>query len=84
MAYLALPAPERRDAGTALDVGRLLDNFKAEDAAMLRLRLAEGWRVHEIAEHFGTSQRTVRRRLERIETRARAILGDDLRQGGAA
>jgi len=84
LAYLALPAPERRDAGTALDVGRLLDNFKAEDAAMLRLRLAEGWRVHEIAEHFGTSQRTVRRRLERIETRARAILGDDLRQGGAA
>ena len=33
-----------------------------------------GWRLHEIAEHLGTSQRTLRRRLERLEARCRALL----------
>jgi RNA polymerase sigma-70 factor (ECF subfamily) len=58
-----------------LEAVRLLDEFGAEDAVLLRLRHAEGWRIHEIAEHFETSQRTVRRRLERVEKRARALLG---------
>jgi RNA polymerase sigma-70 factor (ECF subfamily) len=57
-----------------IQAARLLENFDAEDAALLRLRHAEGWRIHEIAEHFATSSRTVRRRLERLETRARALL----------
>ncbi len=64
-------------AGSRLDVRRLLDRFGPEDAAMLRLRLGEGWRIHEIAEHFDTSQRTVRRNLSRLEARARALLGND-------
>lgn len=78
MVWLTQAAPKDADEGTRLDVRRLLDNFQPEDAAVLRLRLGEGWRIHEIAEHFGTSQRTVRRRLERLEKRARALLGDDL------
>lgn len=72
--WLIQAAPEGSPAGARLDVVRLLDNFKPEDAAMLRLRHAEGWRIHEIAEHFDTSQRTVRRRLERLEQRAQALL----------
>ena len=71
--WLEQPAPsQNRDA--TVDATRLLDEFGAEDAALLRLRYAEGWRIHEIAEHFDTSQRTVRRKLERLEHRARAIL----------
>lgn len=76
--YLNQPAPERSSAGARMDAVRLLDHFAPEDAALMRLRLAEGWRIHEIAEHFDTSQRTIRRRLERLEKRARAILGPDL------
>jgi RNA polymerase sigma-70 factor, ECF subfamily len=72
-AYLRLAAPAGSPVA-ALDVARLLRDFSAEDAAMLRLRHAEQWRIHEIAEHFDTSQRTVRRRLERLEGRARALL----------
>ena len=53
---------------------RLLNGFRPEDAAYLRLRYAEGWRIAEIAEHFDSSERSVRRRLERLETRARALL----------
>ncbi len=77
-AWLKLPAPETGDRGAAADATRLLDNFQADDAALLRLRLAEDWRIHEIAEHFGTSQRTIRRRLERLVHRARALLGADV------
>ena len=73
--WLNLAAPTRTAPGTARDVRKLMESFGAEDAVMLRLRLAEDWRIHEIAEHFGTSQRTVRRRLERLEGRARALLG---------
>ncbi|HCH66726.1 MAG TPA: hypothetical protein DFR83_28240, partial [Deltaproteobacteria bacterium] len=43
-------------------------------------RHAEDWRIHEIAEHFDTSQRTVRRRLAAAESRARTLL----QAGGAA
>jgi RNA polymerase sigma-70 factor, ECF subfamily len=67
-------AGPRFDESAQVDATRLLDEFGAEDAAVLRLRHAEGWRIHEIAEHFETSQRTIRRRLERLELRARAIL----------
>ncbi|MEN0062979.1 MAG: sigma-70 family RNA polymerase sigma factor [Myxococcota bacterium] len=73
-AWLDLPdAPV--SMGARLDSAKLLSGFNPEDAAILRLRHAEGWRIHEIAEHFDTSSRTLRRRLERIERRARAILG---------
>ena len=73
-AWMKHPDPSTVDAGAQVDAVRLLDGFKPEDAALLRLRYAEGWRIHEIAEHFDTSQRTIRRRLERLETRARALL----------
>ncbi|MFH1464637.1 MAG: sigma-70 family RNA polymerase sigma factor [Pseudomonadota bacterium] len=76
-AWLDCPAPRGAEPLAALQAARLLDSFKPEDAAMLRLRHAEGWRVHEIAEHLGTSERTVRRRLERLEARARALLGPE-------
>jgi RNA polymerase sigma-70 factor (ECF subfamily) len=62
-------------AAAAVDVARALDRMKPEDAATLRLRHAEGWRIHEIAEHLGTSQRSLRRRLARLEARAQALLG---------
>ena len=41
---------------------------------MLRLRHAEDWRIHEIAEHFDTSQRTVRRRLASAEAPRQRVL----------
>ena len=71
------PAP-RSSTSSTVDVRGLLSNFDAEDAAMLRLRHAEDWRIHEIAEHFETSQRTIRRRLKRLEDRARALLSRGL------
>jgi RNA polymerase sigma-70 factor (ECF subfamily) len=77
LTWLSLPALERSGAGSQLDVRRLLDRFGPRDAAMLRLRLGEGWRIQEIAEHFDTSQRTIRRNLARLEARARALLGAD-------
>ena len=73
-AWLDAADPRGAGAPAQVDAVRLLDGFKPEDAAMLRLRYAEEWRIHEIAEHFGTSQRSVRRRLERIERRARAVV----------
>lgn len=80
LVWLKIPAPEKASAGAAVDVHRVLDEIDAEDAAMLRLRHAEDWRIHEIAEHFDTSQRTVRRRLAAAESRARTLLN----AGGAA
>ncbi len=72
--WLEQAAPSEVEPTDRIQAARLLDDFSAEDAAMLRLRHAEGWRIHEIAEHFATSSRTVRRRLERLEARARALL----------
>ncbi len=73
-AWLDQADPSNREPVDKIQATRLLDDFQPEDAAMLRLRHAEGWRIHEIAEHFDTSSRTVRRRLERLEKRARALL----------
>jgi len=71
--WLKIPAktvsPEDR-----ADVEGLFRELKAEDVAMLRLRYVEEWRVREIAEHLNTSARTVRRRLEEVEARARVLL----------
>ena len=78
--WLRIPAPERSSPGAELDVTRMLDEIDPEEAAMLRLRHAEDWRIHEIAEHFDTSQRTVRRRLAAAEARARTLMA----AGGAA
>ena len=73
--WLNTPDPGLVSQAVRLEACRLLDNFNSEDAAILRLRYAEDWRIHEIAEHMGSSQRTIRRRLMRLETRARALLG---------
>lgn len=72
--WLDRPDPRPGDPLSKADAARLLSALSAEDAAVLRLRHAEGWRIHEIAEHMGTSERTVRRQLERIEHRSRALL----------
>jgi RNA polymerase sigma-70 factor (ECF subfamily) len=72
--WLELPDPATTNPQARMDAGRLLSGFKAEDAILLRLRYGEDWRIHEIAEHLGSSQRTVRRRLERLEIRAKALL----------
>lgn len=71
--WLKLSAPDVGEMGATMDASRLLQSMGAEDAAILRLRHAQGWRIHEIAEHFDISARTVRRRLERLESRARAL-----------
>lgn len=73
-AWLDQAAPTGGEPLDRIQAARLLADFDPEDAAMLRLRHAEGWRIHEIAEHLGLSSRTVRRRLERLESRARALL----------
>ena len=73
-AWLNVPQPYRGERSSPVDVARALDQLGPEDAAMLRLRYAESWRIHEIAEHFETSQRSVRRRLQQIEKRMRAVL----------
>lgn len=73
--WLTLAAEDGLPDAVRVDLARALDQMSPEDAALLRLRYAEGWRIHELAEHEGTSQRTIRRRLERLENRARAILG---------
>ena len=80
LVWLKIPAPEKASAGAAVDVHRILEDIDTEDAAVLRLRHAEDWRIHEIAEHFDTSQRTVRRRLASAEARARSLMA----AGGAA
>jgi RNA polymerase sigma-70 factor (ECF subfamily) len=73
--WLKLASPQGAPTAAAVDVARALDRMKPEDAATLRLRHAEGWRIHEIAEHLGMSQRSLRRRLARLEARAQALLG---------
>lgn len=75
--WLRLAAP-RTTSGARLDAVRLLAEFTPEEAVMLRLRFAENWRIHEIAEHFDTSERTVRRKLERLQKRAAALFGSPL------
>ncbi|MCB9677674.1 MAG: sigma-70 family RNA polymerase sigma factor [Alphaproteobacteria bacterium] len=72
--WLRLPAPTPASGSERVDIGRLLADLTPEDAALLRLRYVEGWRIHELAEHFETSERSLRRTLERLEVRARAIL----------
>ncbi len=72
--WLDQAAPSTGEPTDRIQAVRLLNDFDPEDAAMLRLRHAEGWRIHEIAEHLDTSSRTVRRRLSRLEARARALL----------
>jgi len=62
-------------SSASVDVAKALSQMKPPDAAMLRLRHAEGWRIHEIAEHLGLSERTLRRRLARVQARAKALLG---------
>lgn len=71
--WLKLADKTASDPSRRAEAARVLDGFQPEDAAMLRLRHAEGWRIHEIAEHLGTSSRTVRRRIERLEQRCRAL-----------
>ncbi len=73
-AWLELPDPGTADPQSRVDAGRLLSSLKTDDAVLLRLRHGEEWRIHEIAEHFGSSQRTIRRRLARLEARAKALL----------
>ncbi|HCH61609.1 MAG TPA: hypothetical protein DFR83_02310, partial [Deltaproteobacteria bacterium] len=46
LVWLKIPAPEKASAGAAVDVNRMLEDIDAEDAAMLRLRHAEDWRIH--------------------------------------
>lgn len=75
--WLRLPAPTPASGAEKVDIGRLLADLSPEDAALLRLRYVESWRIHELAEHLGTSERTLRRNLERLEARARAILRTD-------
>lgn len=59
--------PEHR-----IDAERILSRFSADDGVLLRLRHVEGWDLEEVAEHVGMSRRTLSRRLERLEQRARA------------
>lgn len=73
--WLRLPAAETGDPTARVDLARLLDSVSADDAAALRLRYVEDWRIRELAEHLDTSPRTLRRRLERLMSRARAIMG---------
>lgn len=72
--WLAMPATDSPPE-VKIDLGKLLDTVSADDAAALRLRYAEEWSLRELAEHLDTSPRTLRRRLERLMNRARAILG---------
>lgn len=72
-AWLEVSAPVE-EPGAGVDAERLLHDFSVEDATVLRLRHVEGWTIAEIAEHFETSSRTVRRHLSRVERRARAVL----------
>lgn len=74
LVWLKIPAPERSSDGARLDAEKLMAEVGEEGAAMLRLRHAEDWRIHEIAEHFDTSQRTVRRRIADAEAAARRLL----------
>ena len=55
-----------------LDAKRVLAQFEVEDAIILRLRHVEGWDLQDIAEQFSISRRTLVRRIEALEKRARA------------
>lgn len=74
MAWLNLPDPGTVDPAVRGTVGQLLDRISPRDAALLRLRHVEELTIDELAETLGTSSRTVRRRLDRLMKRTRAIL----------
>lgn len=58
-----------------IEANALLRHFRPEDAVILRLRYVEDWDLDDIADHLDTSRRSISRRLERLERRARAIVG---------
>jgi RNA polymerase sigma-70 factor (ECF subfamily) len=76
-AWLRLPGSGQEGPARA-EVTGLLGRLSPEEAMMLRLRYVEEWRIHELAEHFDTSERSVRRTLEGIELQLRARLGPEV------
>jgi RNA polymerase sigma-70 factor (ECF subfamily) len=74
LAWLNLADPSTVDPVACRTVSRLLDRISPRDAALLRLRHVEENTIEELALMMGTSQRSVRRRLERLMKRTRAIL----------
>ncbi len=74
LAWLNLPDPSAVDPAACRTVSQLLDRISPRDAALLRLRHVEEHTVEELAEMLGTSPRTLRRRLDRLMKRTRAIL----------
>ncbi len=74
LVWLSIADPTTVDPAACHSVAQLLDRISPKDAALLRLRHVEEHTVEELAMILGTSPRTVRRRLERLMKRTRAIL----------
>jgi RNA polymerase sigma-70 factor (ECF subfamily) len=75
-AWLRLADPaSASEAPDRAEVAGLLGRLTVDQAVLLRLRYVEDWRIHELAEHFETSERTVRRTLGTIEAGLRTALG---------
>jgi RNA polymerase sigma-70 factor (ECF subfamily) len=68
------PAPERRDAGLARDVDRVLGALKPRDRALVWLAYVEGWSHDEIAGILGLRPASVRVMLFRARSRLAALL----------
>ena len=74
LVWLNIADPDTVDPTSVRTVSQLLDQISPKDAALLRLRHVEEHTVEELAMMLGTSSRTVRRKLERLMQRTRAIL----------
>lgn len=80
LAYAARVAAERsevRDAECDELLTRLAASLPPHDAALLRMRVAEGATVADIACRLGVSRKTVTRRWSRIRRTLCELLGDD-------
>ncbi len=74
LVWLDIADPDVVDPTSVRTVGQLLDRISPKDAALLRLRHVEDHTIEELATMLGISSRSVRRRLERLMRRTRAIL----------
>jgi len=74
LAWLNHADPSTVDPAVSGTVAQLLDRISPRDAALLRLRHVEELTIDELAQAMGISARSVRRRLDRLMKRTRAIL----------
>lgn len=59
-----------------LELDRILDTLKPEDALLLRLKYVEGWTFRELSRYFDRGAQTLRKRCSVLMAKLRVKYGD--------